>query len=86
MGGLPGSTGGDADPAQRNLGQSEANGTEVSESGSLVGGDGEDDKHQKSSQVRQSNQGDPAQEYAGEKMQFLKNNGHSCISIFTQGL
>lgn len=67
MGGLPGPPGGDADPARLLAGQTEAGGSKVPKPGAVAGRDGEDGKHQTSSAVRQSHQGDAAEETPGKR-------------------
>lgn len=67
MGGLPGPSGGDSDPAEVHTNQTEADGPKVPEPGPVAGGDGEGGKHQTSSEVRQSHQGDSAEETPGQR-------------------
>lgn len=66
MGSLPGPLGGDADSAELHTEQIEADGPKVPEPGPVAGGDGEGGKHQTSPEVRQSHQGDSAEETPGK--------------------
>lgn len=67
MGGLPGPFRGDTDPAELHTDQTEANGPKIPEPSTVVGGYGEGFKHQTSSEVRQSHQGDSAEETPGQR-------------------
>lgn len=67
MGDLPGPPGGDAYPAELHTDQTEPDGPKVPEPGPVAGGDGEGGKHQTSSEVRESHQGDSAEKAPGQK-------------------
>lgn len=67
VGCLPGPSGGDADPAELHTDQTEASRPKVPKPGPVAGGDGEGGKHQTSSEVRQSHQGDSAEETPGQR-------------------
>ena len=67
VGGLPGPSGGDPDPAELHADQTEADGPKVLEPGPVAAGDGEGGKPQRSSEVRQRHQGDSAEETQGQR-------------------
>lgn len=71
MGILPEPPGGDAGPAALCADQTEADGSQVPEPGSVAGGHGEDGKHQKQSEVGQKHQAESAQETPGERKKYL---------------
>lgn len=71
MGILPEPLGGDAGPAALCADETEANGSQVPEPGSVAGGHGEVGKHQKQPEVRQKHQAESAQETPGERKRYL---------------
>lgn len=66
MGGLSGSFGGHSDPAELHAEQTEADGPEVLEPGSVAGGDGEGGQHQESPEVGQGNKRNTAEKTPGQ--------------------
>lgn len=79
VGGLPGSSGGDSGPTELHTDQTEADGPKVPEPGPVAGGNGEGGKHQTSSEVRQSQQGDSAKETPGKRETWFLQKGLKSI-------